>query len=151
MFTYPGMRIDALREERSVARNARRNDADAARCVVGLDGDLVEEVEPADLHGLDLSQPEVEENRLLHPLVDGPLVACLLRDPDVPRVEAGDRLLDRLGLDLAGLPQLVDALAKLHHAASSPIGLVRKRSSTSYARTSELIATRSSAWWASAV
>src|SRR5206468_691991 len=81
---------DAVRHKRSIARHTRWNDADAALRVVRLHRDLVQEVKAAHLERLDLAEPEVEEDRLLRPLVDDPLVAALLGDPHLASVEEPD-------------------------------------------------------------
>ena len=52
----------------------------------------------ADLLGFHLPQAEILEDRLLRFAVDPPAVAVRLRDADVPAVEAGDDLLDPLGV-----------------------------------------------------
>ena len=114
-----------------MARHAGRHDAHAEVGVVALDRDLVEKLEISDLDPLDLPQAEVQENRLLHPFVHGPAVVAALGDPNVSRIEEGDGVLDWGGVELPGLPQLVDPCRQLHHAGSSPSGLVRKRRSTS--------------------
>src|SRR6185436_8921916 len=54
----------------------------------------------AGLHHPVLAQPEAEQDRLLDPLVDGPLADALpLGDADLAGVEAGDHLIDG-GADL---------------------------------------------------
>ncbi len=121
MFTKPGHEHDAFGEEGAVARDSGRHDSDTVLGVVVLHRNLVEEVQAADVHRLDLAQAEVEEDRLLRPLVDHPLALALLGDPCLAAVEEGDRLLDCITVELAALPQLVDALGQLHHASSSPI------------------------------
>ena len=127
----PRHQHDSLGEERAVAGHAGRDDAHAAICVVGLHRDLVEELQPADVHRLDLAHPEVEEDRLLQPLVDHPAVFAGLGDANVATIECRDGILDDRRLDLIRFPQLVDALREIHHGASSRIGCVRKRWSTS--------------------
>src|SRR5207247_4946728 len=99
---------DALCEERAVAGDPRRHDANATFCVVALDRDLVEELEPADLDRLDLAQAEVEQDRLLHPFVDLPPVAVRLRHAQLTAVELRDHLLDGVWLDDDGLPTPLD-------------------------------------------
>ena len=104
----------ALGKERAVARHARRDDADAAVGIVRLDGDLVEELEAADVHRLDLANAEVEQDRLLDPLVHLPATVDGLGDADRAGVEERDRLLDGGGVERARLPHPVDLLRKLH-------------------------------------
>ena len=58
-------------------------------------------------------------------------VDAVFCDPDAPCIEEVDRLLDRSGVDLSRLPQLLYPCGQLHHAGSSPIGLVTNRWSTS--------------------
>ena len=101
---------DALGQEGAVTRDARRHDADAEGRVDALERDLVEEAEAADLHRLDLPEAEVEEDRLLRPLVHDPAVGAGLGDPHLAAVEEVDRLLDGLCLELAGFPHLLDSL-----------------------------------------
>jgi hypothetical protein len=84
-------------------------------------------VEATHLDGLDLSEAEVEEDRLLDPLVHDPLVTYLFGDPQLPGVETGDRLLDGCRLEHVRLPELLDALRKPHQRLSSPIGPVTNR------------------------
>ena len=79
-------------------------------------------MEAADLHRLHLAQAEVEEDRLLRPLVDDPLAVAPLGDARLAAVELPDRLLDHVGVELAALPEVVDALRDVHQGASSPIG-----------------------------
>ena len=59
-----------------------------------------------DLEGVHLPKAEVEEDRLLDPLVDDPIPVDLLRNPHLTPVQAGDRPLHLfaggLGVDLAG-------------------------------------------------
>ena len=135
---------DALREEGPVARDPRRDDANAPSRVVALHGDLVEEGEPADLHRLDLAQPEVEKDRLLRPLVDGPFAVPSFGDAHFAAVEEADRGLDGLGIELVALPEVVDALRNVHQRASSPIRPLRKPASVSYAWTRAATSTCSS-------
>ena len=51
-------------------------------------------------HRLDLAEAEVEEDRLLHPLVHAPVAVARLGDPDRACIEQRDRLLDGLGVEL---------------------------------------------------
>ena len=118
---HPGADVDvaghqhaALGEEGAVARHTGRHDPDTAVGVVGLDGDLVEEVQPADVHRLNLADPEVEQDRLLHPLVHEPPVTGRLRDANRSRVEQADHLLDHGRVERTGLPHLLDLLRELH-------------------------------------
>ena len=127
----PRHQDDALGEKRSVSGDAGRDDAHPPLGVVVLHRDLVQEVEAADLHRLDLAQPEVEEDRLLRPVVDDPLAVALLRDARFASVEKRDRGLDRLRVELAALPDLVDARCEVHQAPSSPIAPRTSRSSVS--------------------
>ncbi len=140
MLTNPGMSTTPSERNDAVASDARRDDAHAAIGVVGLHGDLVEEVEPADLHRLDLAQTEVEEDRLLHPLVDHPAACC----PRRQRVRHLGRARRSPPRSTGGSISSASQSSSMRRArsitrASSPIGLVRKRSSTSYAVTSASI------------
>ena len=121
---------DALGEERAVSGHTRRHDPNAERRVDALDRDLVEEAKATDLDRLDLPQAEVEEDRLLRPLVDDPAVVARLGDPELATVEQVDRLLDRLRLDLTALPQLLDPLLEAHQRTSSRIAAARAQSSS---------------------
>ena len=60
-----------------------------------LERDLVAVLEEAELLRLDLTQPEVVEDRSLRVLVDDPLTVALLGDADFASVERADRVLDR--------------------------------------------------------
>ena len=126
-----GHEHDSLGQERAVAGDTRGHDPDPVLGVVGLHGDLVEEVKPADLHRLDLAEPEVEENRLLRPFVHDPLSVARLGYARLTGVEQAHGLLDRLGIELAALPDLVDARRDVHHRASSPMEPERNRHSVS--------------------
>ncbi len=125
-----GHQHDALREERAAARDARRHHAHPGRRVDVLDGDLVEVAEASDLHRLDLAEPEVEEDRLLRPLVHDPAVGPGLGDTKLAPVEQVDRLLDRPGVELAALPHGLDRLAERHQRTSSRIAAARAHSSS---------------------
>ena len=134
----PGSHVDEARheddsfgEERPVPRDARRNDADPTLGIVGLDGDLVEEVQAPNFHRLDLAQAEVEEDRLLDPLVDDPGIVSLLRHANVASVQAREGVLDGLGVEGAAGPQVIDPLGELHQRPSSPISCITKRSRVS--------------------
>ena len=122
---------DALGEKRAVARDPGRHDPDAERRVDALDRDLVEEPEPADLHRLDLPQPEVEEDRLLHPLVDDPAAVDRLGDPDLAAVEQLDRLLDRRRRRARRSPTSSSIRSRRRHQrTSSRIAAARAHSSS---------------------
>ncbi len=99
---------DAPGQERAVACDSRWDDPHSALGVVRLHRDLVQEVEASDLHRLDLAQAEVEENRLLRPLVDEPLAVALLGHPHLTLVEQSNGLLDRRRIELVILPEGVD-------------------------------------------
>jgi hypothetical protein len=113
-----------------VPRDAGRDDADAEGRIDPLQRDLVQVPEVAGLHRLHLPEPEVEEDRLLRPLVDDPAVLARLRDAELAAVEQLDRLLDGRGVELAALPQLVDALAQAHGSTSSRIAAALAHSSS---------------------
>ena len=68
MFTYDGIRITPRDEERAVARDGRRDDADAELLVAGLERDLVVVLERPDLARLHPARAEVVEDRRLHVL-----------------------------------------------------------------------------------
>ena len=85
----------AAREERAVARDRRRDDADAELLVARLERDLVVVLERPDLARLHLARAEVVEDRRLHVLVDDPVVTGRLGDADLAAVERGDRLVGR--------------------------------------------------------
>ena len=78
------------------------------------------ELERARPHGLHAAQPEVQEDRLLQPFVDGPVVVDLLGHARLALVEQGDGLLHRAGVLLVleqgrvGKGRL-DCLLKLFH------------------------------------
>ena len=96
--------------------DTRRHDPHAEGGVDALDRDLVEVPQPADIHRLDLAEPEVEEDRLLRPLVDDPPVRAGLGNAQLAPVEQVDRLFDRLGLDASLVPELVDPRLEVHQA-----------------------------------
>ena len=102
------------REKGAVPRDPAGNDAHAAFRVVVLERDLVEVVDRAGVHGLDLAEVEVEKDRLLRPLVDDPAVVARLGHPELPGVEQAHRLLDRRGFRLTGGEKLLDPLLELH-------------------------------------
>ena len=85
---------------------------------------------PPDCHRLDLPEPEVEEDRLLRPLVHAPAVRAGLGDPQRSAVEEGYCFLDRAGVELATLPQSVDRLPQAAHSTSSRISAARAHSSS---------------------
>src|SRR4029453_10943503 len=95
---------DALGEERSAPRDPRRHDPHALRRIDALHRNLVEVAETSHLDGLDLAEAEVEEDRLLGPLVHNPALAASLGDAELAAVEQLDGLLDGLGIKLAALP-----------------------------------------------
>src|SRR6188472_2703092 len=121
---------DALREERAVARHSRRNDPDAEGGVDTLERDLVEVLDAAHVHRLDLAQAEVEKDCLLRPFVHDPAVLAAFGDAKLSAVEQRDRLLDRLRIERAALPKLVDLLAQLAHSTSSRMAAARAHSSS---------------------
>src|SRR5262249_6831380 len=93
----PGADVDEARHEDDplgqkgpVAGDPGRHDPHSTVRVVGLDGDLVEEMQPADFDRLHLPQAEVHEDRLLHPLVHTPAVVYALGDTNLARVELRD-------------------------------------------------------------
>ncbi len=100
--SHPGADVDETGHhdhprlaERTVSDHPRRNHTDPGGRQVFLRGDPVVPFERPDLHRLHGTQPEVEEDRPLHPLVDHPVGAGLLGDPDIAGVERGDGLLHR--------------------------------------------------------
>ena len=117
----PGTDVDVARhqhaplgQERPVARHARRYDAYPAVGVVGLDGDLVEEVQSSNVHRLDLADAEVEKDRLLDPLVHLPAVRTRLGDANRTGIEHSNRLLDCRCVEVAGLPECIDLGSEFH-------------------------------------
>src|SRR5215813_6416729 len=83
-------------DERAVADRSGRHEANARGVKALLQRKLVVELERADLHDLDLADREEKQDRLLHPGVDPPFIAVLLRDSELSCVEKRYRLAHRV-------------------------------------------------------
>src|SRR5262249_52654986 len=81
-------------EELAVAPDAGRDDAHAGGGEALLERDLVVELERPERRRLGAAQPEVEQDRLLQPLVHAPRAVLLLGDARRAAVERGERELD---------------------------------------------------------
>jgi len=87
-----GHQDDAGRQERAEARDGGRHDPHAERLVTGLERDLVEIREWADLLRLEAADPEVVEDRRLDVGVHVPLVAVGLGHPHLAAIERRNSL-----------------------------------------------------------
>src|SRR5207344_2018472 len=84
--------------EAAPARERLRHNSDSFSAIPALDWNLVAEMEGTRLHNFRLLDSEVEQNRLLEPLVRMPPVRTFLADSHLTGVEQVDRLVNRADL-----------------------------------------------------
>src|SRR5205823_5785532 len=108
---------DPGREVRAVARRRRRDDAHPELLVAALERDLVVVLERPDLPRLQLTEPEVLENRALGLLVHAPVAVDRLCDPRLAAVERRDQLLDALRCEVAHSTRSKILAARTHSAS----------------------------------
>ena len=112
-------------EERAIAGRGTGHDPHTSGLVVGLERDLVGELEGPEFHGLHLRQTEVEQDRVLEPLVHDRLaIGTEFGHSGLTRIEQvdggadrGDGIAVRRRQRLAIGPELIDGGLQIGHGS----------------------------------